>query len=46
MKRIEAMADMELDELSAKAVKQHLMQLKEIRMIPKDVYMDCLLYTS
>lgn len=40
MKRIEAMADMELDELSAKAVKQHLMQLKEIRMIPKDVYMD------
>lgn len=39
IKKIEAMAEMELDELTAKAVQQHLKRLQEIRMIPSEVYM-------
>lgn len=39
MKKIEEMASMDLDELTKEAVNQHLIHLKEIRMIPKDVYM-------
>ncbi len=36
--KLEAMAEMELDEYTAKAVKQHLKNLDQLRSIPKEEY--------